>query len=86
MSDVQMEDRREEVIDETILPKATVTFTRSSTKDGGKGYTVQAESGVTAEQMQEVMEMALLGRKAAEAAIKEDEQGTYPLHGPSYAK
>ena len=53
-------------------PSAHVTFTRSSSKDGGTGYTVSATSDATPEDVDRAFEAARTLRRLAQEELAGD--------------
>ena len=57
---------------ELSTPKVSVTFTRSSTKDGGQGYTIRVDEGATEDECTRVFDLANVLRIAAVKQITGD--------------
>lgn len=55
-----------------VRPSASVTFTKSSSKDGGRGYTVHVEAGATDDEIQGVMVQAIRLREQAEQEVAQE--------------
>jgi hypothetical protein len=55
---------------EVHTPNVGVTFTKSSTKDGGAGYTIYVNEGVEGEEAGRVMKIALELRDEAEEVVR----------------
>lgn len=56
---------------EVHIPRVSVTFTRSSTKDGGRGYTIQVQEGVSVDEVKRVFDMAKAAQEDAEQVIRD---------------
>ena len=53
-----------------LSPKVQVQFTKSSSKDGGEGYTIRVAEGADEVEARRVMELARRMRRDAEDEIK----------------
>ena len=53
-----------------LSPKVTVQFTKSSSKDGGEGYSIRVGEGADPMEASHVMEMALRLREIALEALR----------------
>lgn len=56
--------------EEPTTAKVVVQFTRSSSKDGGEGYTIRVAEGVDVGEATRVMETALYLRNGARDALR----------------
>ena len=53
-----------------MIPRVKVTFTRSSTRDGGLGYSIQVEEGVTATECDRIFAIAYSLKQKADDALR----------------